>query len=195
MRAFTILTVALLAGACAAPPTMSRAPLAPPLPVDAEVENAARDARQKAREAREAGRADRDQSAYAPGVVVRGVEPDLFADGVDATGDGGEGPYGGVDEPAAPSYRTVVETIEVPVEVRVPGQPQVVYVSSGRGYSTYDDYLYNRRVYRRARGTRFPVNTAIGAGLGAIIGHQNGRRDKGALIGGGIGLLLDLNRW
>lgn len=187
MRAFTILTVAVLAGACAAPPPMTRAPLAPPLPVDAEVEGAARDARQRAREAREAGRADRDQSAYAPGVVVRGVEPDLFAGG--ATEDGG------ATDPVAPSYRTVVETVEVPVEVTVPGDPQVVYVSSGRGYSTYDDYLYNRRVYRRSRGTSFPVNTAIGAGLGAIIGHQNGRRDKGALIGGGIGLLLDLNRW
>lgn len=64
-------------------------------------------------------------------------------------------------------------------------------------YRQYDDYLdyrtsYRYRPYRRGR---FPINTAVGAGIGAIIGHQRGRRDRGALIGGGVGLLFDLNRW
>ncbi|MFP4472483.1 MAG: glycine zipper domain-containing protein [Candidatus Omnitrophota bacterium] len=33
------------------------------------------------------------------------------------------------------------------------------------------------------------VGAAAGAGLGAIIGHQSGERDKGALIGGAAGAL------
>ncbi|MFT4515572.1 MAG: hypothetical protein ACI89X_003262 [Planctomycetota bacterium] len=169
MRVFTMLMVAMTALACAAPPTFTRAPLVPLLPVDAPAVDAGR-------EAADAGRADRDQSASAPGIA----QPHYYA------------------APAAPTYRTLIETVEVevPVEVQVPAQPSVVYVDSGRGYSTYDDYLYNRRVYRaRRRGTRFPVNTVVGAGVGAIIGHQRGRRDRGALIGGGIGLLFDWNRW
>ena len=175
MRAFTMLMVAMAAVACAAPPTQSRAPLVPLLPVDAPAEN-------PAQQAAEAGRADRDQSAAAPGGVDQGFESDL----------------GYESGSARPTYRTLIETVEVevPVEVRVQAPPSVVYVNSGRGYSTYDDYLYNRRVHRaRRRGSRFPVNTVVGAGVGAIIGHQSGRRDRGALIGGGVGLLLDWNRW
>lgn len=55
----------------------------------------------------------------------------------------------------------------------------------------YDPYGYYGRPYRRST---FPINTAIGAGVGAIIGHQRGRRGRGALIGGGIGLLFDTLR-
>lgn len=33
------------------------------------------------------------------------------------------------------------------------------------------------------------LGAAGGAGLGAIIGHQSGNRDKGALIGGAVGAL------
>jgi len=33
------------------------------------------------------------------------------------------------------------------------------------------------------------IGVAGGAGLGAIIGHQSGNRDKGALIGGAVGAL------
>jgi hypothetical protein len=59
----------------------------------------------------------------------------------------------------------------------------------------YDPYWQYRQspTTRRARST-FPWNTAVGAGLGAIIGHQSGRRDRGAAIGAGIGLLFDLWR-
>ena len=33
------------------------------------------------------------------------------------------------------------------------------------------------------------IGAVAGAGLGAIIGHQSGNRDKGALIGGAVGAL------
>lgn len=62
-------------------------------------------------------------------------------------------------------------------------------------YDVYGDYLERRPAPRRRRETSFPVNTAVGAGFGAVLGHQAGRRDEGALIGGGIGLLFDLARW
>ena len=62
-------------------------------------------------------------------------------------------------------------------------------------YDAYGDYRERRPAPRRRRETSFPVNTAVGAGFGAVLGHQAGRRDEGALIGGGIGLLFDLARW
>jgi hypothetical protein len=40
-----------------------------------------------------------------------------------------------------------------------------------------------------------PDTVALGAGLGAIIGHQRGERTKGALIGAGVGMLLEFLRW
>ena len=169
MRAYTMLMVAVTAAACATPPTFTRAELVPLLPVEASAVAAGR-------EAADAGRADRDQSPAA----LRGVARRYVAD------------------TSVPTYRTLIETVEVdvPRKEQAPAQPSVVYVNSGRGYSTYDDYLYNRRVYgARRRGTRFPVNTVVGAGVGAIIGNQRGRRDRGALIGAGLGLLFDLNRW
>lgn len=75
-------------------------------------------------------------------------------------------------------YRSVVERVEVPVE-RVVEVPVVVG----------GDVVARRP--RRSRGT-FPLHTALGAGVGAIIGHQHGRRGRGAWIGGGVGLLFDL---
>ena len=35
----------------------------------------------------------------------------------------------------------------------------------------------------RRRGTTFPIQTVIGAGVGAIIGNQSGNRGEGAAIG------------
>jgi hypothetical protein len=38
-------------------------------------------------------------------------------------------------------------------------------------------------------------NVLLGAGVGAIIGHQSGHRTRGAIIGAGAGLLLDSMMW
>lgn len=170
-----ILALLLLTASCAAPKLQPRAQLAPPLQLE-------RPAMTVDRMAAQAGRADRDQSKAATQ-----ASPSTWL---------------GRDDgflPARPTYRTITEEVEVPVEVPVEietAQPRVALSRGSRQYySTYDDYLYSRRAYRPSRGSQFPVNTVVGAGLGAIIGHQRGRRDRGALIGGSIGLLFDLNRW
>ncbi|MBL8726987.1 MAG: glycine zipper family protein [Planctomycetes bacterium] len=102
------------------------------------------------------------------------------------------------EEPMLPSssnvaYRTFTQTVEVPVEVvverEVPVAGEPYYVGT-RGYRDWYDYDRARR-----RGTWFPVNTVVGAGVGAIIGHQRGHRGRGALIGAHAGLLLDVARW
>jgi hypothetical protein len=59
------------------------------------------------------------------------------------------------------------------------------------GYQPRPQYGYAPPHHRSS----FPVHTAIGAGVGAIIGHQSGHRDEGAAVGGAIGLLLDLGSW
>ncbi len=60
----------------------------------------------------------------------------------------------------------------------------------------YDDGYYVRQPdCRYDDGPSFPINTAAGASLGAIIGNQSGHCDEGALIGAGIGLLFDFARW
>ena len=166
-----ILGLLLITASCAAPKLQPRAQLAPPLQLE-------RPAMSVDRMAAHAGRADRDQSKAAiqasPSAWLR-------------RGDG--------FLPARPTYRTITEEVEVLVEIE-PAQPSAaVGADSRQHYSTYDDYLYNRRAYRSSRSSRFPVNTVVGAGLGAIFGHQRGRRDRGALIGGSIGLLFDLSRW
>ena len=167
MRTLTILSVVFSAVACSSPQPLPRAQLAPPLQLEPP-------AQLSGKAEAEAGRADRDQSASSPEVIG----------------------LGGSDEfdMVPPTYRTVRETVEVEVPVEA-DQPRVVLVEDGRRYSTYDNYIYERTAHRARRTSRFPINTALGAGIGAIIGHQRGRRDRGALIGGGIGLLLDLNRW
>ena len=91
--------------------------------------------------------------------------------------------------PAAPTHRSFVERVEVPVERVVEVAPAL------QRYDDYDDYLARRRAGRRRDPNPFPVNTTFGAGVGAILGHQSGRRDEGALIGAGLGLVFDLARW
>ena len=91
--------------------------------------------------------------------------------------------------PAAPVYRSFVERVEVPVERVVEVAPPA------RTYDVYVEDPSRRSAPRRRASNPFPVQTAIGAGVGAVLGHQAGRRDAGALIGGGIGLLFDLGRW
>ena len=172
MRTTSALLLALLATACATPEGLPRAPLVPPVAIEKPVIKSER------------VRADSDRSP--PTAIDQPASP---RDPQSITG------------VAPPNYRTIVETVEVPVEVEIPvdvRMPRRRIAGDGRGYyyePNYDDYVRYRRSGRRWRPSGFPVNTAIGAGVGAIIGHQRGRRDRGALIGGGIGLLMDLNRW
>jgi len=86
-----------------------------------------------------------------------------------------------------PTYRSIVEYVEVPV----PAEP----LEAPSTYVGVDEWSDDVRSQRRHREPWFPVNTAVGAGVGAIIGHQSGRRGRGALIGGSVGLLLDMTRW
>ncbi|MFN3244396.1 MAG: glycine zipper family protein [Planctomycetota bacterium] len=166
------LLIALVATACAGPAPLPRQPLAPaaapttgPAGEDGLVE---RGFFERGRVRAEA--AERLTPAAPTTVPAEPIEPNPA-------------------RPAAPVFRSFVETVEVPVErvVEVEVQP--------RRYDRYDAYVGSRRAYRRRGTTPFPIGTAIGAGVGAIVGHQDGRRGRGALIGSGIGLLFDLDRW
>ena len=94
-------------------------------------------------------------------------------------------PTGSAARPS-PVYRTFVEYVDVPDE-------RAVAAWSER--DTYESYLQRAPRARRPRPSPFPINAAVGAGVGAVIGHQRGRRDEGALWGAGIGLLFDFARW
>jgi hypothetical protein len=84
------------------------------------------------------------------------------------------------------AFRSVVEVVEVPQPVAAdPGD-------AGQARYYHDDWQPERHQERR-RGF-FPVGTAVGAGVGAVIGNQSGRRGRGAAIGAGLGLLFDINR-
>ena len=81
-----------------------------------------------------------------------------------------------------------------------PPEPEVRYVYVDRSVSYGHTYEYDRPYYShygyRGHRSTFPWYTAWGAGLGAVIGHQHHRHaGRGAWIGGGIGLLLDIGRW
>jgi len=68
---------------------------------------------------------------------------------------------------------------------------RTVQVGSDPRYDPY--YQYGPRYESPpSHGTTFPLNTVVGAGLGAVIGHQSGNRGQGAWIGGSLGLLVDL---
>lgn len=83
-------------------------------------------------------------------------------------------------------YRTFTRIVEVPVEVE-----RVVHESEPAPV-VYQSYDYERRA---RRGGWFPINTLVGAGVGAAIGRHNGRTARGAWIGAHTGLLFDLARW
>ena len=158
MRAhLSLISLASLLVACAAPRPLPRAPLAPPPSDDRPA------VRSETRE---------PAASPAPRRAVRSAE---------------------VDTPAPPVYRSFVEVVEVPVPVA--GAREVV-APDHRDHA-YEAYLdrHARGRYRVRQTNPFPVNTAIGAGVGAIVGHQHGRRGRGALIGSGIGLMFDLMRW
>jgi hypothetical protein len=89
------------------------------------------------------------------------------------------------EQPPAPIYQTVEHTTYV---------DRPVYYDRRYPDQHYDDYgqpAYGNPYYGHP-GT-FPVHTAIGAGMGAIIGNQfHHQSGQGAAIGAGVGLLLDL---
>ena len=53
----------------------------------------------------------------------------------------------------------------------------------------------SRRSRRRDDRSGMPWSTLFYGGLGAVIGHQYGHRDRGLAIGAGFGLLQDSLRW
>jgi hypothetical protein len=87
-------------------------------------------------------------------------------------------------------YRSVVQVVEVPTPVAQSDR------SGDDGNWRDEAYRYADRQWQRQRSRRgwFPINTAVGAGVGAIIGHQSGRRGRGALLGASTGLLFDFQR-
>lgn len=74
-----------------------------------------------------------------------------------------------------------------------PIETPVTYQPPPQQYN--DGYYVNQPVDPNCRQTAFPIHTALGATVGAIIGHQSGRDGEGAAIGAGLGLLFDLTRW
>ena len=102
--------------------------------------------------------------------------------------------------PAATDEAATNRFLDTEIERRrtVQAVPEPTYVVERVYEPVYVDRVEYRDVgsweYRQYR-SRFPWNTAVGAGLGAIIGHQSGRRDRGAAIGAGVGLLFDIARW
>lgn len=96
--------------------------------------------------------------------------------------------------------RRAADTANAPVPLQ-----QTVYVDRpvyteryvapyGYGYDCYGNPVYGYG-YESCRQTDFPVNTVVGAGIGAIVGHGSKNQGRDIAIGAGIGLLFDLPRW
>jgi hypothetical protein len=87
------------------------------------------------------------------------------------------------DTPPAPLYQTVERTVYVEQPVR--------YYGGYDSYNSWGEPVYAQRYYRPYRQySGFPINTAVGAGIGALVSRHH--RGRGAAIGAGIGLLFDL---
>ena len=105
------------------------------------------------------------------------------------------GPVGTTNEEATRAWfdRTIEErrtanpsTPPEPIQQIV---ERTVYVDRGGvGYDQYGQPVYGAPASR----STFPVNTALGAGIGAAIGSGSGDCGEGAAIGAGVGLLIDL---
>jgi hypothetical protein len=90
------------------------------------------------------------------------------------------------EQPPAPIYQTVEHTTYVDRPVYSQDQNY-----DDRGQPVYGSPYYGNPYY--GHPSTFPVHTAIGAGMGAIIGNQfHHQSGQGAAIGAGVGLLLDL---
>jgi hypothetical protein len=63
----------------------------------------------------------------------------------------------------------------------------------GYGYDGYGNPIYGYG--SSCRQTNFPVNTVVGAGIGAIVGSGSRHQGRDIAVGAGIGLLLDFASW
>lgn len=163
------LFLACVGAGCAAPRSVERVPMCPPLSIEVPTADPSREPAVRA--AADVSPPERAAAEWTPSPMRE----------------------------TAPTYRTVVHVVEVPVEapVRVQAWADTQPQSSpyDPSYDAWVDAYRYQDSRRRWREPFFPINTALGAGVGAIIGHQSHRRGRGALIGGGLGLLLDLDRW
>jgi len=118
-------------------------------------------------------------------------------------------PHGGLMPRQAPLHETNEEAtrawLDRTIEMRRTANPDVppvpmqetVYVDRPiyhQGYPVNGYDAYGQPVYypQSQPYTTFPINTLLGAGVGAVIGHQSHHQSEGAWIGAGAGLLLDL---
>lgn len=149
-----------IVAACAAPRTLERAAMVPPLQYEHPQADLTRDAGM---------RADADRSLSLP-------SPPAPTESGDST-------------PVA--FRSVVQIVEVPVA----NDPNSYGDGSYGNYASYTQPVTRTSAWRSRRGGWFPVGTAVGAGIGAVIGNQSGHRGRGAFIGSNVGLLFDMARW
>ena len=161
------LALAFSAAGCSAPATVGRVPLVAPLVVGPTNPGPSRDQRARAVAAPEvtASRAAVDQSPHA-------TDPD-----------------------AGVSYRLVGRCSEPPTPP-APEPPSVVPPSTDAAQAAWgpDDGGGYDGDGSPGREPFVPANTVMGTGIGAMIGQLSDHGCEGALIGGGIGLMLDLGR-
>lgn len=178
MRTHLLMLLVLSSGfGCAAPQHVGRTPLVPPIDGEAPKADFSRDQRV---------------------LAASDAQPTVASGGERGDSAGGSLPISNGFAP--PTYRTVVHIVEAPVFVESPTVVTTDYAAPDdhAGYGPRGYYGYYGRdgyPYVTARRPFFPIHTAVGAGIGAVIGHQSGRRHRGAWIGGSVGLMMDLGRW
>ncbi|HEX5053464.1 MAG TPA: hypothetical protein VFZ65_16925 [Planctomycetota bacterium] len=157
-----ILLSCLVAAACSSPPpTVTHAPEVPRLATQHPEADPSRDV---------FVRADADRSPPVVGEPAPMAEP-------------GRSP---------PVYRTVVHIVEKPVEREPQPQQQADERGDARSGPTYDSGSdYGGQSDGGGRAPFLPINTVIGAGVGAAVDHNHAR---GAWIGSSIGFLIDLQQ-
>lgn len=195
----------LLAAACSSsPPYSPRAIVPPPLPQPVQIVRrppAAVDEEVTQRWlAEEIARRRGAAPAPAPEVEVAPEPAGPEVAGPEATVTGGQG----TSEDATNAWlqRTIEERRraapdEPPVPLQVErtvyvDRPVYGYGGPGYGYDAWGEPVYH--AYDRGYETPFPVNTLVGAGIGAAFSGC-GDHGEGAAIGAGIGLMFDLARW
>jgi len=115
------------------------------------------------------------------------VSPHVTTEAPRSTATGSITPTAPIDEAATRAW--LDKEIELAPRPEPP-VPMVQVVERVVDTAGYDPYL--RRYPDGYCRSSFPWNTALGAGIGAVIGHQSGEGGRGAWIGGGIGYLLDI---